>query len=120
MMKQTRKRNDNHSTEFGLWLREQKDIASNLGYVATNLDYIWENYKTKYWMLIEEKRYMAELTYAQGEQYKNLFNNIVKSDHFKGIHLLQFENTNPEDGKIYLNGKEITKEQLLMFLKFEA
>jgi len=50
----TRRRNDNHSTEFGLWLREQPDIDSKLGYITTNLDYVWKNYKTGDWMLIEE------------------------------------------------------------------
>jgi hypothetical protein len=42
----TRKRYDNHSTEFGLWLREQEELKSSLGFVATNLDFIWSNYKT--------------------------------------------------------------------------
>lgn len=119
MTKPTRKRNDKHSTEFGLWLREQKEISSNIGYIATNLDYIWENYKTGEWMLIEEKRYKADVTKCQKTQYKNLFKNITKSKYFKGIHLLQFEKTSPEDGKIFLNRKEITKEQLINFLQFK-
>ena len=114
----TKQRNDNHSTEFGLWLREQKDIDSKLGFVATNLDYIWENYKTGEWMLIEEKRYMADISYSQRKQYETLFNNINKTNKFKGIHLLQFEKTNPEDGRIYLNRKLITKQQLINFLSF--
>ena len=42
----TKRRNDSHSTEYGLWLRDEPSIDSSLGYVATNIDYIWRNYKT--------------------------------------------------------------------------
>ena len=43
----TQKRRDDHSTEFGLWLREQDDLDSKKGYIATNIDYVWINYKSK-------------------------------------------------------------------------
>jgi hypothetical protein len=36
---------------------------------------------------------------------------------YRGYHLVQFEKTNPEDGKIRLNGMTITKEQLVLFLQ---
>ena len=111
----TRQRNDGHSTEFGLWLRKQPEIDSKLGFVTTNLDYIWENYKTGQWMLIEEKRCMADLSYSQGKQIKKLVDSI-KDKNFKGFYLIQFENLSPEDGKIYLNHKEITKLELIKFL----
>ena len=116
----TKKRNDDHSTEFGLWLREQPVIDSKLGYVTTNIDYLWENYKTGEWMLIEEKRYMAEPSYSQKKQFIKLYQCLkgLKNRKYRGFHFLQFEKTNPDDGKIYLNKKEITKEQLIEFLKF--
>ena len=113
----TRQRNDSHSTEFGIWLRNQKEIDSKLGFVTTNLDYIWENYKTGDWMLIEEKRYKADLPYSQKQQFNKLYKNIIKSPKFKGFHFIQFENTSPDDGKIFLDRKEITKDGLLTFLK---
>lgn len=50
-------RRDEHSSPFGLWLREQHEIDSNLGFITTDIDYIWKNYVTNEWMLIEEKRY---------------------------------------------------------------
>jgi len=53
----TKRRNDSHSTEYGLWLRDEPSIDSSLGYVATNIDYIWRNYKTGDWMIKKEKRY---------------------------------------------------------------
>ena len=115
----TRKRFDNHSTEFGLWLREQKELDASLGYVTTNLDYIWENYKTGEWMLIEEKRYMGECSFSQKQQFNKLYKRLNKDNKFRGFHLLQFENTNPDDGKIFLGKKEINKQELIDFLSFK-
>ena len=114
----TRKRNDSHSTEFGLWLREQHLISSKVGFVATNLDFVWNNYKTGEWMLLEEKRYMSDVTWSQKKIYKLLFSNIEKNKTFKGIHLVQFEKTSPEDGGIWLNRKRITGHDFMLFLMF--
>jgi len=122
----TRKRDDEHSTEFGLWLREQPEIDSYLGYRGYNLDYIWWKKKgfdkiPTSWRLIEEKRFMANLKPDQRLTYRWLHKKIMKLKDvtYKGIHLLQFENTNPEDGKIFLNRKLITKKELLDFLLFK-
>ena len=75
----TRKRNDKHSTEFGLWLREQECIDSSKGFIATNLDYVWSNYKTGEWLLIEEKRYNKDMTRAQVDQFR-ILHDAAKSD----------------------------------------
>ena len=114
----TKKRYDKHSTEFGLWLRKQKEIASSLGYVATNIDYFWKNYKNSKFMLIEEKRYMAKPAYFQHKIFQQLHNAFKNDPNYYGFHLIQFENTNPEDGKTFLDNKEITKEELISFLSF--
>lgn len=115
----TQARRDTHSTEFGLWLREQKEIDSALGFVASNIDYMWSNYKTGDWMLVEEKRHGQEPKYYQ-QQLFNKLDNAGKSDrHYKGFHLVVFENTSPSDGRIWLDKKEISKEQLIKFLRFE-
>jgi hypothetical protein len=116
----TKKRNDNHSTEFGLWLREQEKIDSSLGFVTTNIDYIWENYKTGDWMLLEEKRFMGDCPFSQKSQFKRLADKLafLADKKYKGFHLIQFEKTNPEDGKIFLDRKQITKEKLILFLQF--
>jgi len=115
----TRKRNDSHSTEFGLWLRKQKRIDSKLGYSAINLDYIWRNYKTGEWLLIEEKRYMSNLTFPQKQTFK-FIDMVAKSNpKYKGFFLIQFQNTNPDDGEIFINGKQSTVEDLFDLLIFK-
>ena len=116
----TRKRNDLHSTELGLWLREQKELDSKLGFVATNLDYIWKNYFTGLWLLLEEKRYNSKMTFSQKEMFRDLDAEARKNNKYCGFHLLVFEKTSPKDGIIRLNGSIITTEQLIKFLRFET
>lgn len=115
----TQKRRDEHSTEFGLWLREQRQLDSGLGYVATNIDYVWENYKTGAWMIIEEKRYRSQPKFYQKRIFERLDRYCKQDKVFHGVHVLVFENTSPDDGKIYWDGKQITKDQLLELLTFK-
>ena len=126
----TAQRRDNNSTEFGLWLRNKAPdnetvlriddpLDSYLGYRVTNIDYVWLNEESGNWMIIEEKRNRG---YVKPWQ-KNIFRKIHKACNgmkgYKGFHLLVFEKTNPEDGKIWLDRKEISKDDLIGFLKFE-
>jgi len=104
---------------FSEWLRQQPEIDSRLGFVTTDIDYLWRNYQTGTFMLIEEKCRMGEMNYSQRTSLE--FLDSVCSYHplYKGFHLIQFENESPEDGDIYLDGKKITKEELISFLRFE-
>lgn len=123
----TIQRYDNHSTEFGLWLRKQPEIDSSLGYKATNLDYIWINSRGE-WMLIEEKRFGARPKQWQCRIY-SLLDSCARNDpKYRGAYLIRFERTSPEDGRMWLsrfqNGtwrdeREITVLELLDFLKFK-
>jgi len=119
-MTYTKKRFDDKGTEFGSWLRDQPEIDSRLyGFQATNVDYVWYNKRTGEFMFIEEKRHGASIASWQ----RNIFLMLDKicSEHpntkYRGFHIIVFENTSPDDGKIFINGLEITKKQLLYFLK---
>ena len=114
----TRKRNDSHSTEFGLWLREQPAIDSRIGYITSNIDYVWHNFKTGEWMLIEEKRYCAKVGFPQSVLFKLVHHACKWQEKYRGFHLLVFEKTSPEDGKVWLDKKEISKGELIKFLSF--
>ncbi len=116
----TQKRRDDHSTEFGLWLREQSEIDSNLGFIATNIDYVWQNYKTDKWMIIEEKRYGRQPKFYQKKILDLLRWCGEYHPKFYGVHILIFENTNPDDGKIFWDGKQITRTELLNILSFNC
>lgn len=115
----TRKRNDSHSTEFGLWLREQNEIDSSKGFVTTNIDYLWFNYKNKKWMLIEEKRFNSEPTFSQNQMFKIIKKACESDSNFLGFHVLKFSYTNPDDGEIYWDNKKISKLELLKVLLFK-
>lgn len=115
----TQQRRDKHSTEFGLWLREQKDIDSRLGFVASNIDYIWKNYKTGEWMIIEEKRHGKDCPQWQREIFAMLHKLATQDPKYMGFYFIQFENTNPQDGKIWINNKPATEELLTKLLQFK-
>ncbi len=125
----TKQRDDEHSTEFGLWLRNkapdnetilrQPDpLDSALGYTTTNIDYFWHNYNTHQWMLLEEKRYGGMPKFYQIRAFK-ILHQLAKIDpKYCGFYLVRFEKTNPRDGWTQINEKVVTEQQLLEFLKF--
>ena len=102
-----------------MWLREQNEIDSSLGFVATNIDYMWKNYKTGDWMLIEEKRYNSSIKFAQRELFLKVNSVCERDPQYRGLHLITFEKTCPEDGRIFYGKRkrEISKEELIFFLK---
>jgi hypothetical protein len=87
--------------------------------VATNIDYVWQNYKTGNWMIIEEKRYGHKPRRYQ-EEILGLLNRCCKHDlKFHGVHVLVFERTNPDDGNMSWDGRQITRSELLEILRFK-
>ena len=113
----TRKRIDDHGTQFGDWIRKQPEVDSAFGYTATDLDYVWRNHKNKNWMIIEEKRKMATMRKAQCKSHSFL-NNVCKNNaNYFGFHLLQFEETSPQDGRIYWNTHEVTRDEFIYKLE---
>jgi hypothetical protein len=117
----TKQRVDNHSTEFGLWLRVQPEIDSKKeGYVTSNVDYVWSDYRSGKWMLIEEKRYNSWPKPWQRKTFKLLHDVSQHDPNYKGFHLIIFEQTSPEDGKMWIDGRTVTKEDLFEFFRFES
>lgn len=114
----TQERRDGHSTEFGLWLRRQREIDSKLGYVATNLDFIWSNYRTGAWMILEEKRYGQQPRRYQLCLFWLLDKVAPLDPNYRGFHLLTFQKTCPEDGEVFLDDRLIGRDELVEFLQF--
>lgn len=126
----TRKRDDDHSTEFGLWTREQEELDSSKGYIATDIDWMWNNYNTGEWMYMEEKRNESTLKFAQWSQLK-ISHEACKDKNYQGFYLVTFENTNPDDGYVCVAlidfekyktfaGIILTNEEFLRFLQFDT
>lgn len=112
----TQQRRDSSSTQFGIWLRQQPEIDSALGFVATNLDYVWKNWKQGWWMLIEEKRFGYEPRFYQRQIFETLDRAARSDPNYRGFFTVVFENTNPDDGNILINGVKVTRDQLIGFL----
>lgn len=115
----TKRRYDNHSTEFGLWLRDQPGIDSGLGYTTTNVDFIWRNWKDGRWLLLEEKRYGSSCTYSQLKTFEILHKCAMHDPLYHGFHLLVFEKTSPMDGPMKLNFQPATLQSILDLLGFK-
>jgi hypothetical protein len=119
----TRRRDGNPPSEFSDWFRNQPEIDSKKGFRNYNIDYLWW-FKPSMegggpYMLIEEKRYNSGLRFDQKSIFVRLSGDI-KSDDFKGFHKIIFEKTNPDDGRMWLDDEEITRDELIEFLRFEA
>lgn len=116
-MTNTQKRRDKHSTEFGLWLREQPELDSYKGYNTSNVDFMWMNERLGQWLFIEEKRFLAKIPPAQQRVFEKIDRSISSGDYL-GFHVLIFEKTNPDDGRMVLDGVEIVRQDLIGFLTF--
>jgi len=115
----TRRRRDNHSTEFGLWLREQREIDSSLGYMATNLDYIWFCSRTGEWLMIEEKRHGSRPRRFQMGLFRRLDQLAQHDPFYRGFYIVTFERKSPEDGRIWINGRPASRSDLIALLQFD-
>lgn len=122
-----RQSNDGTGTQFSLWLRKQHArLPSSYApecFTFHNLDFVVNCYRGPHeneWMIVEEKRYNSKLRFAQLKVFKILEGVCYLDPKFRGFHLLQFEKTNPEDGKIWLDKNEITPDNLIKFLRFEG
>jgi len=109
---------------FSDWIRENLPDSKD-GYVVSDLDFILADNKTKKIKLLEAKIEKAVLRPWQYDLFKNIEKwikngiNIDKEWTFYGFDTLRFEKTSPEDGRMLLNNKEITKEELLWILKMK-
>lgn len=134
----TLQRKDSEGTPFGLWLRQQQEIDSRrCGLSIQNLDYIIHMYgdvSCQKIMLIEEKRYNGKQSFAQKDTHSIIDQSLTHANgklvrttrglvvklHYFGYHLLTFENTTPEDGRMWWDGILITESTLLSMLRFET
>ncbi len=137
----TRSRRDEKDTPFSKWLRSHPEIPSIYGYDGEDIDgtqrFVWHQYRYGYLRFLEIKTYNAVPSYAQRDtqsvvdqalrfafthpDFSLRRENAKRPTKIKylGYALLQFEHTCPDDGGIRIDGKSVTKEEFLSFLKFE-
>ena len=106
------------SLEFSQWIRERLP-DTDTGYVVSNLDWIFHNYKNKILLLAEEKTHGGQLRYAQSKLFIGILEPALRmwceanGYIWLGFHLIRFENTCPTDGKIYWDDESISEETLI-------
>lgn len=110
---------DGKDTDFSAWLRQQPEIDSQEGYITTDLDFIWTNYKTGEWMILEEKSHGGTVPRWQGEIMQKIDLLGAHDPKYKGAFLVRFENTNPQNGRVMVNKKLLNRDQLIQFLQFK-
>ena len=121
----TEPRKDDEGTQFEGWSRGDVDrgfeprpeIDSKIGYHCSDLDLIWRSYRNGKWLLLEQKRRMHSLSRAQKQIFPILHVACCSDPDYQGFYLVQFENTHPGDGRLWLNGMEITEAEFIEFLR---
>jgi len=106
---------------FSNWVRENLPDSST-GFLASDLDFILQNYKTKKIMLLEIKTRGTDLKSWQKNLFRNMHNWIVKGItkdwEYLGFHVIMFENTNFNDGKVFFDYKQSSQETIKKILSF--
>ena len=91
--------------------------------MVTDLDFLLYNYKTKKIMFMEVKTRHCELKRWQKIIFRNLHNWVKKGIDedwtYQGYHLIQFENTNFEDGKVFFDYIESNEEKIIKILSLK-
>ncbi len=96
---------------------------ANEGFTAVDFDWILRNHKKRTFALIEVKTHNGLKTYAQTIIFKEIDTMLRASAktaanyHYIGFFNLTFEVTSFDNGKAYLNDKEITKDYFYKWLK---
>ena len=106
------------NTEFGLWLRHQPEFIERKLYI-TNIDWFVLDNETEKWLLLEEKRYGWYVKPYQHHALSIINKACAKDKNYRGLHFINFENTNRADGRTQLNNKDISIADLKKFLLFD-
>jgi hypothetical protein len=117
---QTNKR----SLAFSGWIRNKLPDSAT-GFCVTNQDWVLWNWKERKLMFVEEKTHTGELAPWFKRLIREVLDPAIKKyaeDNeidYRGYHLLRFENEDPTDGKIFLDYREITEDELIDFLSMK-
>ena len=112
------------SLVFSGWIRN-KLPASNTGFCVTNQDWVLWNWQERKLMFVEEKTHNGKLASWFHKLIKEVLHPAISKFakeseiDYRGYHLIQFENEGPEDGKIFLDYREIAEQELIDFLSMK-
>lgn len=104
-------------TDFGRWMSKNLR-SSSTGLCFGDIDYIVWDYKTKDLCIIEEKTGESTMNLWQKFLLNTLDKMLIQHSeeygiNYHGYHLIQLENTDPDNGLTKLNGKFIEAKELV-------
>jgi len=115
----TIKRKYSGGMDLGMWFREQPEIDSKKGYLISDVDFMYYHRYSGLWMLLEVKCKISE----PKSWHRNMLlilDKCAKNDpNYRGFHLISFENSTPDNGRIFINTRHVTKEQFMLFLQYK-
>lgn len=106
--------------DIDTWIRQQMP-DSKTGFIASDIDMIFANYKTRRYCLIEFKCRMQAPGYSQKALLNEIHTQLRAAPRtanfwkYCGLYLIQFEADRFNNGKVYLNGIETTETGLIDF-----
>jgi len=115
---------------FSGWVREKLPDSST-GFRVTDIDFVLANVQTKRFMILEIKTRNSEIRPWQ-KSLLSVVNRSIRAGigsiqqgpfnkwTYLGMHLIVFENTYFDDGKVYLNDILITEDELCLFLSMRG
>ena len=119
-------------TPFSDWLRGLPEPLDSSRISNQNLDYIWHDYRTNQLLTIEEKRHRGASRPAQTDTHgvvaqmlraaSGMTVTTLRGDRpvsYLGHYVIRFELTTPDDGKMWINGNELSADVLVALLGFD-
>jgi hypothetical protein len=116
-------------TAFSEWIRRNGPPSTEVD--VEDVDFVLFSYLTGDFLTLETKERGGYMSTAQKDTAKVISQFLRLSSgatidtkrglrpiKYHGHHLVQFQNTTPDDGWIRLDGKTITKQDFLLFLNF--
>lgn len=107
---------------FSDYVRENLP-PSVTGFKVTDIDFILFNEKTRKIMMVETKTRNKEMPSWQKDIFKNLDEwlrkGIDSSWTYLGFHVVRFENTNFENGKVFYDGKQSNEQEIVYLLSLD-
>jgi hypothetical protein len=106
---------------FNDWVRKNLPDSST-GFWVTDVDFVFISFKSRKFMLVETKKNSRYPTNAQSEIISFMDTVLRRGTppewEYLGYHVLVFEKTGWENGKVWLDGKEITEEDFKYFVYY--
>lgn len=110
---------------FSGWIRD-KLPDSNTGFVASDLDFVLWNWKTRKLMLLEVKTRSATMRKWQSMLFDMLDRLILYGSErirppieYYGFHCIRFENTDFTNGRCMFDRKIVSEEELINILSMK-